>query len=393
MNEARKPQLDLKETCAVGGRPGALVVSPDGSRLMVFDRDRARVTIVATASWRILEQLDLDLPRAASPSFLAVFAESIFFGGHPGRVEVFDAASRRSSGSLPCGGDVCDLTVLRELRRAVLTAACGRDGRIEFLDLSPVQSMGVIDLPLPPVRDSLALLPSHGVGAVVLRDADHRDEAIALFECRRGTEPCFLRMEGGVRSVAFDPDGRFLYAACHDDSTLAVIDVREQRVVDRVLLAGEPYAVVADPVGRRVWALCEKLGHVAFIDPCDHSVFRRTQLPGLISARPRIAFSPEGRLAVVPQMQDGCLAVIEGGRPDAQYGELDDLLEMGREIGEIAWSPLGEEVYVTSPRAGEVLRLGVDRGDQEMKDTDLYLMDQLLRQEDPAGLKNPLFPP
>ena len=66
---------------------------------------------------------------------------------------------------------------------------------------------------------------------------------------------------------------------------------------------------------------------------------------------------------------------------------------MGRDVGEIAWSPLGEEIYVTSPKTGAVLRLGVDRGDQEMKDTDLYLMDQLLRQEDPAGLKNPLFPP
>lgn len=391
MKEARKPQLDLKATCAVGGKPGALVVTADGSQVLVFDQERARVSIIAAASWQLLEQVDLALPRA---SVLASFGESIFLGGTPGKVEVFSAASRRCSGSIPCSGDVCDLAVLPEIRRAVATAACGNEGRLEFIGLSPVQKLGSIDLPLPPVRESLALLPSQGLGAVVLRDADHRDSAVALFECRPGTEPCFLRLEGGVRSVAFEPDGRFLYAACHDDSTLAVIDVREQRVVDRVLLAGEPFAVVADPVGRRVWALCEKLGHVAFIDPCDHSVFRRTQLPGLTTGPRRVAFSPEGRLAVVPQPEDGCLAVIQGGTPDAQYGELDDLLEMGREIGEIAWSPLGEEVYVTSPRGGEVMRLGVDRGDQEMKDTDLYLMDQLLRQQDDAaGLKNPLFPP
>jgi DNA-binding beta-propeller fold protein YncE len=195
-------------------------------------------------------------------------------------------------------------------------------------------------------------------------------------------------MEGRVRSLAFDSDGRYLYAACHEDSTLSVIDAPEQRIVDRVLLAGEPVAVIHDPVGRRIWAVCEKLDHVAFIDPRGHGVFRREPLAGVAS---QAAFSPEGRLAVVPD--GGCLSLFEGGVPGAEYGGLDDRLEMGRELGAVVWSPLGEEIYVASPGAGEVLRLAVDRGDQEIKDTDLFLMDQLLRQEDPGGLKNPLFPP
>src|SRR6185503_2579327 len=161
---------------------------------------------------------------------------------------------------------------------------------------------------------------------------------------------------------------------------------------DRVLLAGEPVAVVNDPVGRRIWTVCEKLGHVAFIDPRDHSVFRRTPLSGMAADARRVAFSPEGRLAAVPEL-DGSISLLEGGMPGAEYGEVDDRLELGRELGQIVWSPLGEEIYVASPRAGEVLRLAVDRGDQEIKDTDLYLMDQLLRQDEGAGLKNPLFPP
>jgi DNA-binding beta-propeller fold protein YncE len=196
-----------------------------------------------------------------------------------------------------------------------------------------------------------------------------------------------------VRSIAFEPGGRFLYAACHDDSTLAVIDVRERRIVERIHLAGKPYSTVCDPVGRRIWVLCEKLGHLAMVDPGDHTVCRLTQLPGLKPGARQVAFSPEGRLAVVPQLEDGSLALVEGGTPCAGYGEVADTLELGREMGEVAWSPLGEEVYAASPGAGEVLRLSVDRGDQEMKDTDLYLMDQLLRQEDSAGYKNPLFPP
>ncbi len=41
-----------------------------------------------------------------------------------------------------------------------------------------------------------------------------------------------------------------------------------------------------------------------------------------------------------------------------------------------------------------MLKIGVDRGDQEIKDTDVYLMDQLLREgRAPSGVKYPLFPP
>ena len=367
-------------------------VSADGSKLLVFDQDRAQLSIVGVAAWQLLDRIDLAHPQASSPFFLAGFEDSIFLGGLPGKVGIFSAASRRHSGAIPCVGDVCDLAILPESRQAILATASGRDGFIDLVGLSPVQTLARMDLPLPPVRGSLALLARHGLGALVLRDADHRDEAIALFECRPGTEPCLLRMEGGVRSLAFDADGRFLYAACHDDSMLAVIDVREQRIVERVLLAGEPLQVVSDPVGRRIWTVCEKLGHVAFIDPGDHSVFHRTPLPGVAAGQNLVAFSPEGRLAVVPELESGVLSLLQGGMPGAEYGEVDDRLEMGRELGAVVWSPLGEEIYVASPKAGEVLRLAVDRGDQEIKDTDLYLMDQLLRQEE-AGEKNPLFPP
>lgn len=392
VNEGRKPQMDLKGACGVGGRPGVMRVSADGSQLLVFDQDRAQLSIVGVAAWQLLDRIDLAHPQASSPFFLAGFEDSIFLGGLPGKVGIFSAASRRHSGAIPCAGDVCDLAILPESRQAILATASGRDGFIDLVGLSPVQTLARLDLPLPPVRGSLALLARRGLGALVLRDADHRDEAIALFECRPGTDPCFLRMEGGVRSLAFTGDGRFLYAACHDDSMLAVIDVREQRVVERVLLAGEPVQVVSDPVGRRIWAVCERLGHVAFIDPADHSVFHRTPLSGLAAGQNLVAFSPEGRLAVVPELESGALSILEGGMPGAEYGEVDDRLEMGRELGAVVWSPLGEEIYVASPTAGEVLRLAVDRGDQEIKDTDLYLMDQLLRQEE-AGEKNPLFPP
>jgi DNA-binding beta-propeller fold protein YncE len=391
--EARKPELDLKATCAVGGRPGAVHVSPDGSRLYVIDQAAPGVTVVGTAGWQVLESFSLQLPWGSEPFFLGAFEETLFLGGMRDKVAFMDAASRRYTGAIPCVGDACELQVIPELRQAVLTTATGDAGTIELLSLSPPANLGRLELPMPPVRGTLALLPSRGLGAVIVRDVERGEEGVVLFELRAESEPCILRMEGGVRSLAFEGEGRYLYAACHDDSALSVIDVRDERVVEQVLLAGEPYGLVADPAGRKVWALCERLGHVAYVDPSTQMVVRRTQLAGLVAGPRRVAFSPEGRLAVVPESGEGCLALIDTGAGPAGPGELLDRLELGREVGEMLWSPLGDELFVTSPECASILKIGVDRGDQDIKDTDVYLMEMLLRREDPAGPKYPLFPP
>jgi len=391
--EARKPQLDLKETCTVGGRPGAVHGVPDGSRIFIFDQALPRVTVVGVAGWQVLDRFDLELPSAADPYFLGAFEEMLFIGGLMGKVALIDSSSRRYAGAIPCVGDACEFRVISELRQAVLTTATGDGGTIELVSLEPLASMGRLPLPMPPVRGTLTLNPSRGLGAVIVRDVERGDEGVVLFEMRAGTEPCILRLEGGVRSLAFDGEGRFLYAACHDDSALAVIDVREERVVEQVLLAGEPYGVMADPPGKKIWTLCERLGHVAYVDPATQMVIRRTQLAGLIAGPRRVVFSPEGRLAVVPETGEGCLALIDTGTAPAGPGDLLDRLELGREVGEVLWSPLGDELFVTSPECGSILKISVDRGDQEIKDTDVYLMEMLLRREDPAGTQYPLFPP
>lgn len=393
MKEARRPELELRMTCELGGKPGGLVVSPDASRLFVFDQGLPKVSVVGISSWTIVDRFELDPTSDSSVRVLGGFGETIFIGGVPGKIGVLGAASQRPGGAIPCAGDACDLELLPELSRAVVATACGGRGFIEFIGLAPVQPLGRLELPLPPVRGTLTLLPRMGLGAVGLRGASPGDEAIALFECRAGSDVCLLPLEGGVSSLAFDSEGRYLHAACHDASSLAVIDLRLQRVAERVLLAGEPYSLTWDRIGRCLWVLCERLGHLVIFDPRDRMVIRRTPMPGVWANPRRIVFSPEGRLAVIPEPGEGCLSLVEGGTPGASYGELIDRVELARDVTDVAWSPLGEEIYATSPRTGALLRLGVERGDQEIKDTDLYLMDQLLRQEDPAALKNPLFPP
>src|SRR5579862_5622595 len=161
----RKPQVDLKATRAVGGRPGALHLSSDGAQLFVFDSSTPRVTVLGTAGWEVLRTFELDVPGAADLFFLAGFEDSLYVGGLPGKVAVVNAATRKYAGAVPCAGDACEMAVLPEQRHAVLSTATPVGGMIEFVGLGAHADLGRLELPMPPVRGTLALQVSRGFGA------------------------------------------------------------------------------------------------------------------------------------------------------------------------------------------------------------------------------------
>src|ERR1043165_7705654 len=112
--EGRRPQLDLRANGAVGGKPGALFVSPDASQLYVFDQVDPRVSVIGIGRWEIAGTIDLAPAVASVPFFLGGFEGSIFLGGMTGKIAVLGPASRGCRGAIPCGGDACDLGYLPE---------------------------------------------------------------------------------------------------------------------------------------------------------------------------------------------------------------------------------------------------------------------------------------
>src|SRR6185295_6644909 len=110
--ETRKPELDLKGSCVVGGRPDALLLSPDASQLYVFDQELPLVTVIATARWQLVDRFMLGPSSSPNPVLLGGLEDSIFIGGRAGKVEVVDASTRSSAGFFLCKGDACDLGFL-----------------------------------------------------------------------------------------------------------------------------------------------------------------------------------------------------------------------------------------------------------------------------------------
>lgn len=414
--DEKRPQLNLRAACAVGGRPGPLAVAPDASKVFVFDVEAPRITVVGTSRMEVVQKIDLGSHRPGTRLFLGRSEQALYCAGPGNKIAVFDQGSFTVEASIDCGAHACDLGFLPGERQAVLTVSSGAKGGVALLETGKFSCLALLPLLLAPVPETLTLSPRRGLGAALVGSVPGRAEGIVVWSLDPFEHLFTIPVHGGPRSLAFSADGPTLFVACADSSELVVVDVERRQIVQRHRLAGRPFQVQAEPAGRNLWALCEGLGHLAGIDARYGTVSAKVRLDGVESSRNRFSFSPEGRLLVVPETGSGSVALVEIMPRGPRYGELADRLELGRQVACAAWGPLGDEVFVTDEALGAVLALGVDRGDQELKDTNEYLAEQLwkdalpprrraspgsskidLKLPDPdapdSGQKNPLFPP
>jgi DNA-binding beta-propeller fold protein YncE len=392
--EEKRPQLDLRGACSVGGRPGSVHVSPDAGRLYVFDQDRPRISVVGIAGFEIFQQIDLAPFRVASRFVLGSSGSTLYCAAPGGRIALFSMLSHQFHGSIACQGVACDLGLGSGERQAVVTVADGKKGFVQVLDMPGFRTVAKLGLPLPPVEGGLALAPGKGLGAALVGSGG-RAEAAAVWSLDPLAYLFTVPLPGGARSLAFDAEAQSLVVAGAAEPEVVVIDLEFRRVVQRIRMAGRPYQVAPETAGRNLWILCESLGHGVLLEPRQGAVSLRLTLPGLRAPLNRLAFSPDGKLAAVPEQTAGSVALVESHVRSPRYGTLADRLELGRSVTGAAWSPLGDEVFVCDEELGAVLALAVDRGDLETKDTDEYLVEQVKRETERrrAASKNPLFPP
>ncbi len=395
--KGRRPQLNLRVASAVEGRPGQVIVSPDATRVFVFDLEAPRMTILGAAGLEFIRTVTLpSSPRGGSP-LLASHLDDLCFIGGPDSLTLFDMASEQFRGSLPCSAQPCDLVSLPDERHILVAVSSGHTGYVELLEAGRGASEGRLLLPWPPVPGTLVFSPERGLGAVVVRSPEGAGESLVCWSLGPFSPLWTAPVGAGTRSVDFDPDGLRIYAACHGDSEVLEVDVALGKITRRLRMAGRPFQVRAERSGRTVWVLCEKLGSVTVVDPRHGLTSAKLPLRGVAAPLNRLAVSPEGKLAVVPQREGASVALLNSDTRSRRYGEVEDRLELGRSVACAAWSPLGDEVFVTDDVLGAVLSLVVDRGDLTMHDTVEFIAEKLRkaasRGRRPAEPKNPLFPP
>lgn len=367
-------ELTIRDTLPVS--VGRLGVSYDATRLYALERECRRLWVIGHRQLKVIREIDLTEHSAIGALFVSHRDEHIYVPGRPDKLSLFNGATGEFVGSLPCHGEPGHLLFLPGGERAMLSLVSPGGGAIEFIDTASFAPLSRLEMTRAPVPNSLAVSSGKGVGATVLTSVDRTYAEVACWRIE-GLQPLFTLPVGeGAGAVAFSGDGRHLFVASPAELEIIGIDVAEGAMVRRVKVEGRPFQLRPDRSGRAIWALCDRPGGVAVLDARALALSHQIPLAAVAASDIPMSFSPDGKLAVVPEGGAGSVALLNADPQHPRYGRLEHRLKLGCPAGEAAWSPLGDEIFVSAP-GGQVFALKVFRGDITMTDTDEYIAGQL----------------
>jgi DNA-binding beta-propeller fold protein YncE len=293
-------------------RPDAILISADGQELYVVDGDRFSVVDIER------RQVAYSLPVAPKPRGMTMTPNgSKIVIGHTGALTIIDTRSRMTT-TLPLRGDV-------------YVPAATADGRYVYI---PACTQGLLRLEI--TTGAIATIRDDPCPLLALSSPDGQDlwvsyesggpggrgghDAIARFDQRTG------RLFGSITglpnvggSMAISPDGRYLLESAQD--------------------------ACANPAYDHVGCTIVPSGLVHVIDTRLRKAFTSLSFASVFSGR--MAFSPNGRLAVI----SGFKLLVFDAATWTLVGE--DSREEA--YGQVVFSPDGTQMYVVS----EPLRLGI----------------------------------
>lgn len=320
-------------------------VSPDG-RLVAGAWPEAGTVRVFRATggrpWVIRVEFVLDTAFSPDGRRFAVASSG------PGKVHVFDVASRRELVVFGETEGIRDLAWSPDGRRiAVATSASdagvydARSGRLLFV--TPGHTGPLNGVAWSPDSTLLATASDDGTARVFVTEERSAQEIVRL---------AAQDLRNGVRSVAFSPDGTQLMTSDWAITAVKVWDIRDHASAEIVNIpgdAGTARGAVLAPDGRSVW-VSEGDGRVGRY---DLGTGRRVQrLPG--AATPsggwsRLALSRDGALLAVVTGWDLPFAVR-----DTSTGDIAFVVGEGVEgvVTAAEWDPSGEHLAVAVAPAG-----------------------------------------
>ena len=375
--------MDVRGQAQVGGRPGAVVVAADGCLACVLDQASPRVAVLDPARMRLLHEASL-APAVGPLRSLGRHRDVVWLSPRSGALVPF----RLASGTFgPAAGEgVTDLAFTADGGRASAVAVDAEGGVAWSLD-ERLRILQVLRLPAPPVPGTLAVCERLGLAAVLVRAGETASEHLVVWS-QDPFQVVFVReVGGGAGALAFSGKQDLLYVARPRTGEVYAVDLPAGTVRRRVMILGRPFQLAAEPDGAGVWAVSEQVEHIARADLALGYGPAPVMLEGLSTAWTRLQFSPEGRLAALGESTRGHVMLLDMDPFSPTYGAPLDRIELGQELSGLAWSPVGDAIFVASP-SGSVTLVTVDRRDLPRKDTAEYL-----RSVDPSRINNPLFPP
>jgi YVTN family beta-propeller protein len=285
------------------GTNGLLMIDKIGGHVRFFDP----ATLVETAAIAVPKNPhDFALSPDGKLAYVPIYGPGVYGRNpEPGHeLYVFDLAAKKVA-------RVIDLSPYRSSHslqvdeRGLLYVTAELDRKLLIVDPEAGRIIDTIDT--DGTGHWVALLPDASKAYV----ANKNDRLfVSVLDIAKRALIARVPMPNGTQGVAASPDGKTVVAMDLAEPVMAVIDTASDTVVDRITLEGRTggaYKAYFSPDGR--WLLTMAGSTVSIFDTKNLHAPQRVLTVG--SFPMGLAFSPDGKLAIVGNHDDGTVSVID----------------------------------------------------------------------------------
>ena len=291
---ASLPVPVVRRTISVGNRPQGAAVTPDGRRVYTADLDSKAVSVIDTATNRVIATTSLSAP----PQYVAI---------------------------APNG------------RRAYVTTYNDADGTghaVQVMNTATNTVVATIPVGLNPYT------PAVTPNGQRLYVPDHGSQDLSVINTRTNSLITTIVVPRNPHWVAFTPDSRRAYVANHESNLVSVIDTASNTVIAKIPVGRSPHSVALTPNGREALVADYDAKSVSVIDTGSNTVTATIA----VGANPLcVALAPDGRHAYVTNSGSDSLSVI-----DTANNHVTATVPVGQRPWVVAVAPDGRRAYVTN---------------------------------------------
>ena len=291
---ASLPVPVVRGTIRVGNGPRGAAVSPDGRRVYIADLHPNAVSVIDTATNRVIATT----PVSAPPQYVAI---------------------------APNG------------QRAYVTTYNDADGTghaVQVMNTATNTVMATIPVGSNPYA---AAVTPDGQRLYV---PDHMSQDLSVINTRTNSVTTIIVVPPNPHWVAFTPDGRRAYVADHESNLVSVVDTAGNTVIAKIPVGRSPHSIAVSPNGREAFVTDYDAKSVSVIDTSSDTVTATIA----VGANPQcVAVAPDGRHAYVTNNGSGSLSVI-----DTANNHVTATVPAGPSPWVVAVAPDGRHAYITN---------------------------------------------
>ncbi len=344
------PDQPGSQNIVVGTGPRGVAFSPDGTRAYVANLNSRSISIIDTATYTVLANVDVAVSATAvavSPDGSKLYVtdgggDTVTVLGLANRAPVVTAPPTVGTAAPDTGAvdgnlnvsDIDTLTYTLTTPPAKGTVVIHADGTFTYTP-APQSRLDAYTTPGPDV-DSFSVAVSDGRHIPVTVTVEDipiaAAETLVLAVVTTGSSPYH---------VAVSPDGTRAYISNFGSDTVTVIDAATNAVVATISVGLAPEGVAISPDGELVYVAIDRSNSVTVIDTATNTVIGSI---GVVDRAGSVAFSPDGTRAYVGQ--SGFWSGISF--VDTATDTVISSHEIGGVVTGVAVSPDGSRVYVSN---------------------------------------------